>query len=152
MDFWMIFGPFFWHFELSFIWKYKVQTLSLQMNIKYLPTTYSIWLRKKSFKWPSWWIIYLATLIIEDLTEIGIPSEINPTLIKSYKENNPDMDLAMVILDFKNSDAYARVKLLGDTGYSLSEWFDLPSINPKCDFKLSGDLGFLNLLFAYQFL
>ena len=63
----------------------------------------------------------MATIIIEDLTEIGIPSEINPPLIKSYKENNPDMDLAMVILDFKNSDVYARVKLLGDTGHSLSE-------------------------------
>ena len=88
------------------------------------------------------------TLIIEDLTEIGIPSEINPPLIKSYKENNPDMDLAMVILDFKNSDVYARVKLLGDTGHSLSEWSTLPSINQKYDDRLSGDLGYLNLPFA----
>ena len=52
-------------------------------------------------------------------------NEINPPL-KSYKENNADMELAMIILDFKNSDAYATVKLLGDTGYTLSEWFIFP--------------------------
>ena len=62
--------------------------------------------------------------LIEDLTEIGILSNFIPPL-KSYKENNPDMDLAMVIMDFKNSDVYARVKLLGDTELKVPTQFVL---------------------------
>ena len=65
--------------------------------------------------------------IIEDLTEIGILSNFNPPL-KSYKENNPDMDLAMVIMDFKNSEVYARVKLLGDTELKVPTQFVLQVI------------------------
>ena len=67
------------------------------------------------------------------LTETRIPSEINPLLIKSYKENNTDMDLAMVIMEFKNSDVYARVKLLGDTELKVPTQFVLQVIFNEID-------------------
>ena len=35
------------------------------------------------------------------------------------------MDLAMVIMEFKNSDVYARVKLLGDTELKVPTQFVL---------------------------